>query len=274
VENHSEHPLAAAILTEASRRGLEPVEVSEVTAVPGLGLTGKVNGARIKIGNKRMMEQENEVWPEPMRRAARTLEQQGKTVVGVSRDNHPLGFIAFADTIRPNARAALDALRARGVRRIVMLTGDTRRVAAAVAQELGIDEYYAELLPQDKVTLLERLARQDAVAMVGDGVNDAPALAVSHLGVAMGAVGSDVALETADVVLMRDDLMRLPYLVELAQRTRRIVWQNIIFALAVIAVLILSVFAITLPLPLGVVGHEGSTLVVVLNGLRLLRTNR
>jgi Cd2+/Zn2+-exporting ATPase len=274
VERHSEHPLGDAILTAARTRGLEPVEVSGVTALPGLGVTGSLNGSRIKIGNKRMMEAEDEIWPEPLRRTARALEAQGKTVVGVSRANHPLGFIAFSDTIRPNARETLDALRARGVKRIVMLTGDTRRVAAAVAEELGIDEYYADLLPQDKVALIERLSKQDAVAMIGDGVNDAPALAVSHLGVAMGAIGSDVALETADVVLMRDDLMRLPYLLELAQRARRIVWQNIAFALAVIAVLILSVFAITLPLPLGVVGHEGSTLVVVLNGLRLLRTNR
>jgi Cd2+/Zn2+-exporting ATPase len=274
VERHSEHPLGDAILAAAAQRALEVVEVSGVTALPGQGVSGNVNGALVKIGNKRMMEAANEVWPEPMRRAARGLEAQGKTVVGVSRNSHPLGFIAFADTIRPNALETLEALRARGVKRIVMLTGDTHRVAASVAQELKIDEYYADLLPHDKVTLIERLARQDAVAMVGDGVNDAPALAVSHLGVAMGAVGSDVALETADVVLMRDDLMRLPYLVDLAQRARRIVWQNIAFSLTVIVVLILSVFAITLPLPVGVVGHEGSTLVVVLNGLRLLRTGK
>lgn len=274
VEQHSEHPLGDAILNAAVQRAAQVTEVSEVTALPGQGVSGTVNGAQIMIGNKRMMEAVNMVWPEPMRRAARGLEAQGKTVVGVSRNNHPLGFIAFADTIRPNALETLNALRARGIKRIVMLTGDTHRVATSVAQELEIDEYYADLLPQDKVALIERLARQDAVAMVGDGVNDAPALAVSHLGVAMGAIGSDVALETADVVLMRDDLMRLPYLVDLAQRTRRIVWQNIAFALTVIVVLILSVFAITLPLPVGVVGHEGSTLIVVLNGLRLLRTGR
>ncbi len=272
VERHSEHPLGEAILAEAQRRGVEWIDVSDVTAQPGFGVTGMVNGAHIQIGNKRMFEAANQVWPEPLRRAARDLEAQGKTVVGVSRNNHPLGFIAIADTLRSNAKQALDALRARGVKRIVMLTGDTRRVAAAVASELNITEYYADLLPQDKVTLVERIAAQETIAMIGDGVNDAPALAVSHLGVAMGAVGSDVALETADVVLMRDDLMRLPYLLDLAKRARRIVWQNIAFSLTVIVVLILSVFAITLPLPLGVVGHEGSTLVVVLNGLRLLRT--
>jgi Cd2+/Zn2+-exporting ATPase len=195
----------------------------------------------------------------------------GKTVVGVSMNNHPIGFLAFADTIRPDARKAVDALRERGIQRLMILTGDTSRVAAAVANELNITEVYAGLLPEDKVKMVERLAAQQPTAMVGVGVNDAPALAVSHLGVAMGAIGSDVALETADVVLMRDDVMRLPYLIDLSRRARRIVWQNIGFSLSVIVVLILSVFAFTLPLPLGVVGHEGSTLIVVLNGLRLLR---
>jgi Cd2+/Zn2+-exporting ATPase len=272
VEHHSEHPLGDAIVAEAVNQNLTLCDATDVTAIPGQGVQGRVNGDQIQIGNKRMMEAANQVWPEPLRRAARALEANGKTVVGVSRNNHPLGFLAFADTIRPNARQTLDALHARGIKRTVMLTGDTHRVAAAVASNLGIDEYYADLLPEDKVKLVERLARQEAAAMVGDGVNDAPALAVSHLGIAMGAIGSDVALETADVVLMRDDLMRLPYLVDLSRRARRIVWENIAFALTVIVVLILSVFAFTLPLPLGVVGHEGSTLIVVLNGLRLLRT--
>lgn len=272
VEKRSEHPLGDAIAAEAQKRSLPLAQVDDLLAVPGQGVTGTVQGAIIQIGNKRMMEAANQVWPEPMRRRARHLETEGKTVVGISRNNHPVGFIAVADTLRPQAREALDALRARGIRRIIMITGDTRRVAAAVARQAGIDEFYADLLPQDKVELVERLAKQEGTVMVGDGVNDAPALAVSHLGVAMGAIGSDVALETADVVLMRDDLMRLPYLIDLARRARRIVWQNIGFSLTVIGVLILSVFAFTLPLPLGVVGHEGSTLIVVMNGLRLLRT--
>ncbi len=272
VEKRSEHPLGDAIVAEAQKRNLTLAPVDDLVALSGLGVTGTVDGALIQIGNKRMMETANQVWPEPLRRRARDLESEGKTVIGISRNNHPIGFIAVADTLRPHARQALDALRARGIARIIMLTGDTRRVAASVARQTGIDEFYADLLPQDKVELVERLAKQSATAMVGDGVNDAPALAVSHLGVAMGAIGSDVALETADVVLMRDDLMRLPYLIDLARRARRIVWQNIAFSLTVIVVLILSVFVVTLPLPLGVVGHEGSTLIVVLNGLRLLRT--
>jgi len=271
LEKRSEHPLGNAIVAAAEQRNLPLVGVDDLTAISGQGVIGTVQGVLVHIGNKRMLEAANQVWPEPLRRRARQLETEGKTVVGISRNNHPLGFIAVADTVRPNAPEVLNALRQRGIKRIIMLTGDTRRVAAAVAQELGVDEFYADLLPQDKVRLVEHLAQQDATAMIGDGVNDAPALAVSHLGVAMGAIGSDVALETADVVLMRDDLMRLPYLVDLSRRARRIVWQNIGFSLAVIVVLILSVFAITLPLPLGVVGHEGSTLLVVMNGLRLLR---
>lgn len=272
VEKRSEHPLGNAIVNHAQEKNLALEAVNDLVAFPGQGVTATVNGALIHIGNKRMLETANQVWPEPLRRCARQLETDGKTVVGISRNNHPLGFIAIADTVRPNARQTLDTLRARGIKRIIMLTGDTRRVAAAVAREVDVDEFYADLLPQDKVQLIEKLAAQDATAMVGDGVNDAPALAVSHLGVAMGLSGSDVALETADVVLMRDDLMRLPYLIDLSRRARKIVWQNIAFSLAVIVVLILSVFVIALPLPLGVVGHEGSTLIVVLNGLRLLRT--
>jgi len=258
----------------AEERQLALATVNDLTAAPGQGVVGFVDGALIQIGNKRMFEAANQVWAEPLRRKARQLEAEGKTVVGISRNNHPIGFVALADTIRPDANKALDALRAKGIKRIVMLTGDTRRVAQAVANELGILEVYSDLLPEEKVRVVERLAQEDPTAMIGDGVNDAPALAVSHLGVAMGAIGSDVALETADVVLMKDDLMRVSYVLDLAKRTRRIVWENIAFALSVIVILILSVFVIALPLPLGVVGHEGSTLLVVLNGLRLLKNPR
>jgi Cd2+/Zn2+-exporting ATPase len=153
-----------------------------------------------------------------------------------------------------------------------MLTGDSRRVAEAVAQQLDIVEVYAELLPDQKVQVVQKLSEQSNVAMVGDGVNDAPAMAVSNLGIAMGGAGTDVALETADVVLMGDDMSKLPYVIDLARRARRIVWQNIAFSLAVIVMLILSVLFFSLPLPLGVIGHEGSTIIVVMNGLRLLRT--
>lgn len=273
-ERYSEHPLGEAIVEAAQAEGLPLADPAETQAVVGKGVVTKVEGRQIRIGNRKMADEFGELWPMPLQLEARRLEHAGNTVVYVSVDGHPVGLIALADTIREDARTTIETLRAMGVKRIVMLTGDSRRVAQAVARELGIVEVYAELLPQDKVALVERLAQESHVAMVGDGVNDAPAMAVSHLGIAMGAAGTDVALETADVVLMSDDLTKLPYLIGLARRARRIVWQNIAFSLAVILVLIASVFLVNLPLPLGVVGHEGSTLIVVANGLRLLRTPR
>jgi Zn2+/Cd2+-exporting ATPase len=158
-----------------------------------------------------------------------------------------------------------------GVERVVMLTGDNERVAANIAARTGVDEYHAGLLPQDKVRVLKTLRHKyGSTAMVGDGVNDAPALAIANVGIAMGGAGADVALETADVVLMADDLSHLPFAIGLAQRSRRTVWQNLSFSMAVIVMLTATVFGADLPLTLGVIGHEGSTVIVVLNGLRLL----
>jgi len=156
------------------------------------------------------------------------------------------------------------------VKRIAMLTGDGRRVAAAVAKKCGVDEVHADLLPHDKVRVIQRLKEAGRVAMIGDGVNDAPALATADVGIAMGAAGTDVAMETADVVLMSDALEAVPFTCALSRRTRRVVFQNLAFALGVILVLVVSALGFALPLPLGVVGHEGSTVLVCLNGLRLL----
>jgi Cd2+/Zn2+-exporting ATPase len=183
---------------------------------------------------------------------------------------HYLGFIAVADKVRSEAPAIVARLRQLGVKRIVMLTGDGKRVAAAVARTCGVDEFHADLLPQDKVRVIQKLKEAGRVAMVGDGVNDAPALATADVGVAMGAAGTDVAMETADVVLMGDALDGIPYTLALSRRTRIVVFQNLSFALGVIAVLVVSALGFALPLPLGVVGHEGSTVLVCLNGLRLL----
>ncbi|GAB4458463.1 MAG: hypothetical protein Kow0031_38850 [Anaerolineae bacterium] len=271
-ERHSEHPLAAAILTAADACELQLQPVENLQAITGQGIIAQLNGEEVRVGNQRLLDAHNQVWPAPLAARARQLEGQGKTVVFVSKDNHPLGLLTLADVVRPEAAASLAALREAGIKRMVMITGDSRRVADAVARQLGIVEVYAELLPAQKVEIVEKLTEQGNVAMVGDGVNDAPAMAVSSLAVAMGGAGTDVALETADVALMADDLSKLPYVVDLAKRTRRIVWQNIAFSLSVIVVLILSTLLFTLPLPLGVVGHEGSTLIVVANGLRLLRT--
>ena len=273
VERLSEHPLGDAIVRTANEKGLTFLPVHNLQSLTGLGVSASVNDAIIQIGNQRLFQSVGQVWPEPLRAIARQLEAEGKTVVGVSRNNRPLGFIALADTVRPDAKATIAQLRELGIRRLIMLTGDTSRVAAAVAKELEIDEFYGDLLPEQKVQQVQKLSQQTSVAMVGDGVNDAPALATAHVGIAMGGAGTDVALETADVVLMADDLTKLPYAIELSRRARRIVWQNIAFSLGVIVMLILGVFFINLPLPLGVIGHEGSTLVVVANGLRLLRNS-
>ncbi|MBA3533909.1 MAG: heavy metal translocating P-type ATPase [Ardenticatenales bacterium] len=273
VERLSEHPLGDAIVKAAQAQSIPFVEADNLQSITGQGVIAYVKGAEIRIGNQRLFDTAGQLWPEPLRARARDLEAQGKTVIGVSRDNHPLGLIALADTVRPDAKATIAALRALGIRRIIMLTGDTHRVAAVVAEELGIDEVHGDLLPEQKVEVIRRLTQQASVAMVGDGVNDAPALATSNVGIAMGGAGTDVALETADMVLMGDDLTRLPYAIELSRRARQIVWQNIAFSMSVIVFLIAGVFLVRLPLPLGVVGHEGSTLVVVANGLRLLRSS-
>ncbi len=206
------------------------------------------------------------------------LHDAGKTgmLVGEILGEHDqptvryLGFIAVADKVRAEAPAIVARLRALGVKKVVMLTGDGARVAGAVARACGVDEFHADLLPQDKVRVVQRLRETGRVAMVGDGVNDAPALATADVGVAMGAAGTDVAMETADVVLMSDALDGIPYTLALSRRTRRVVYQNLAFALGVIVVLVVSALGLHLPLPLGVVGHEGSTVLVCLNGLRLL----
>ena len=183
----------------------------------------------------------------------------------------PMGLIALKDTIRPEAKAAVEQLKKLGVTP-VMLTGDRQQTAEAIARQAGIEQVRAELLPEEKVKALRELEKAcGPTVMVGDGVNDAPALAVATVGIAMGAAGSDVALETARVVLMNDDLNKVAEAIALGKRTWKIVWQNLIFAFGVIALLIITNFIQGIPLPLGVVGHEGSTLLVILNGLRLLR---
>ncbi|NJN82465.1 MAG: HAD-IC family P-type ATPase [Caldilineaceae bacterium] len=188
-----------------------------------------------------------------------------------------VGFIAVADTLRPEAADAIARLRSEGVKRIAMLTGDNKQSANYIAKEAGIDEVYSSLLPEEKVRIIRKIVGESNTAMVGDGVNDAPALATASVGIAMGAGGTDVALETADVVLMASDLNKLPFTLRLGRSATRIVRQNVIFSVSVIVLLVsatilgpLLVPGFVMPLPLGVVGHEGSTLIVVLNGLRML----
>lgn len=270
-EEYSEHHLASAILKEAAARNLTLVKATDVNAIAGKGIKAKVNGTLITVGNKHLFNGQTESLSADLISSINNAREQGKTVVYVSENDTIIGAIALADKIRTQAVETLDELRNMGITNLVMLTGDSENVARNVAEQLGINQYYAALLPEQKVEKIRELTELGTVAMVGDGVNDAPALATSHLGIAMGAAGTDVALETADVVLMGDDLSKLPYMIRLSRKARKVVWQNITFSLAVIAMLMGSVFLFDLPMTLGVIGHEGSTLIVVLNGLRLLK---
>ncbi len=271
-ELYSEHHLGEAIVNKAREKGWQPVEVHNLQAVPGQGIHAEWNSKHLSVGNQKLYETIIGDWPSTIRKKAQQLKENGKTVVFLVTDGQPYGIIALADQLRPEAAKALRDVRRMGIKKIVMLTGDNEGVANNIARKLDIDEVHANLLPDQKLEIIEMLKKEGLVAMVGDGVNDAPALATSDLGIAMGAAGTDVALETADVVLMGDDLSKLPYLLWLSGKSKRIVWQNIGFSLAVIVMLLAGVFLIDLPLTAGVIGHEGSTLLVVLNGLRLLKT--
>lgn len=271
-EQHSEHHLGAAILREAEKRKIDFLQAKNVRTEAGKGVIAHIEGEEIKIGNRKLFSDMLERVDKKQLATINNMEGSGNTVIYIGQKGEIAGLLVFSDQIRDQAQGTLNELRELGIKKFVILTGDLKEVARTVAAELSVEEYYAQLLPEEKVEIIQKISRGEIVAMVGDGVNDAPALASSHLGIAMGAVGTDVALETADVVLMADDLNKLPYLIKLARRAKKIVWQNIIFSLAVILMLILSVFFFNLPLPLGVVGHEGSTLIVVLNGLRLLKS--
>ena len=278
VEARSEHPVARAIVAEAKRRFMPIERCTKFQSVAGHGVSADVVGRRIAVGNLKYFDGYESPERTALEEQMNLLHDAGKTgmLVGeiVGEEMSPsvryLGFVAVADKIRAEAPAIVARLRELGVKRIAMLTGDGKRVAAAVGKACGVDEVHADLLPQDKVRVISKLKESGKTAMVGDGVNDAPALATADVGVAMGAAGTDVAMETADIVLMSDALEAIPFTLALSRRTRTVVFQNLSFALAVIVVLIISALGFNLPLPLGVVGHEGSTVLVCLNGLRLL----
>jgi Cd2+/Zn2+-exporting ATPase len=270
VESLSEHPLARAIVNEALRRGLAIPVASNLQSLPGRGANAIVGGRTWSVGKASLFQG---VTDDVLARRD-ALTSEGKTVVFVGKES-PHGLLALRDTVRPQAREAVRALRHLGLEHIVLITGDTQQTADAIARDVGIEEVHAELLPADKVRVVEDLtARYGRVAMVGDGVNDGPALAASAVGIAMGVSGTDVALETADVVLTADDLEKLPYAVALGRQALAVVKQNLIFGLGMIVVLVASDLLGWITLPWGVVGHEGSTLLVTLNGLRLLRQAR
>ncbi|MFZ0543996.1 MAG: heavy metal translocating P-type ATPase [Candidatus Promineifilaceae bacterium] len=277
VEARSEHPLAQAVVQAAESRQLELAEATAFHAHTGMGVLAAVNEQTYIVGNGRFLRRYNTPALKQAEETAGQLQDKGKTAVTVARLTedgtaaHVLGIIGIADVLRPEAVQVLKELKEIGIERTVMLTGDNERVAKAIAAEVGVDDYYAELMPEDKMRLLKELGQQyGPVAMIGDGVNDAPALATADIGIAMGAAGTDVALETADIVLMADDLTKIPYVMALSRKTRHTLVQNLAFALGMIAMLISAVLGFNLALPLSVVGHEGSTVLVSLNGLRLL----
>ncbi|MDR7484074.1 MAG: heavy metal translocating P-type ATPase [Armatimonadota bacterium] len=270
-EQRSEHHLASAIVTEARRRRQVLRLPDAFQATPGLGVVASLDGTEVAVGSPGLIARTCGGVSPPAREALARYEAEGKTAVLVAAAGRVLGAIAMADAIRPEAAAAVAALRRLGIDHIGIVTGDNDRVARGVASALGITLVEARLLPEGKVEAIRRL--RDAgrrVAMVGDGVNDAPAMASATVGVAMGRAGTDAALETADVVLMRDDLSRLIYALALARRAQAAVIQNLVFASLVIVGLVVAVLVFGLPLAYGVVGHEMSTVIVVANGLRLL----
>jgi len=267
IEAQSEHPIGLAVRAEALRRALTPIEVTEVHTTPSEGIEGRDPEGALWAGNARMATRQGAGLAHPP-----ALAEGAQTLVLLGRGSRLLGAVTVADRPRDSARAGLAALRSSGVARRAMMTGDRRAVALRIGAELGLteDEIHADLLPGDKVRLVADLARDGKVAFVGDGVNDAAALARADVGIAMGAAGSEVALQAADVALLSDDMTRLAAAHRLARRTARVIRQNLAFALGAMAILVAAGLIWELPLPLAVLGHEGGTLLVVMNGLRLL----
>lgn len=269
VESMSEHPIARAIVEKAREEQIEIERPSRMKAVTGWGIEAEFAQDEWKVGKPSFIDEQ---WiTEEMQKEIDHLEHQGKTVVLMQNSDGVVAIFAVQDTIRPEAKETVKQLKKLGLK-VAMLTGDRQSTADAIATEAGVDLVFAELLPQQKVDVVKELhEKYGQVVMIGDGVNDAPALARSTVGIAMGAAGSDVALETADLVLMNDEIEKIPLAIRLGKRTQTIVKQNIVFSIAVILLLITANFAQNLSLPLGVIGHEGSTILVILNGLRLLK---
>ncbi|MFE6919215.1 heavy metal translocating P-type ATPase [Streptomyces rubiginosohelvolus] len=274
-ERPSGHPLARAVVNATRTRGLVIAEMRDFTSAPGIGVTATVDGRTVTVGAPaRLLEERNDAGSARAAEMAADLEDGGRTAALVLRDGVPVGVLGIADRLRPDAAATVTALTALTGRSPLLVTGDNTRAAARLAAEVGIsgDEVHAGLLPQDKVEAVRRMeAEGRKVLVIGDGVNDAPALAAAHTGIAMGRAGSDLALETADAVIVRDELAAVPTVVNLSRAARRLVVQNLVIAGVFISGLVIWDLVGHLPLALGVLGHEGSTVIVGLNGLRLLR---
>lgn len=270
MESRSEHPLARAIVAYAQTRGVEPLPVEDFQIFQGKGATARIGDTNYWVGSHRYLEERGQETPE-IHTQLEAMASSGRSVVVVGNDRHVCGLIAIADAVRPEARSIVEALHRAGIVHVVMLTGDNQATARAVAEQTGVDDVRAELLPADKVVAVEELVNKYAsVGMVGDGVNDAPAMARATLGIAMGAAGSDAAIETADVALMSDDLSKVPWLIRHSKRTLAIVRQNIVLSLSVKAVFVVLTFAGAASLWAAIAADMGVSLLVIFNALRLL----
>lgn len=271
VERRSQHPLAQAVVRRAERDGLDLPAAGDLVAITARGVRSEVGGLEVFIGSRRLWHRADDAPPPAILAAFEELGARGRSVMGVQHGGRWLGVIGLADPPRASVPGTIAALRELGLAPLVMLTGDHRGVGEVIGREVGVDEVRADLLPEQKVEAIRELeGRHGEFAMVGDGVNDAPALAAATIGIAMGGAGTAAALETADAALMGDDLARLPYAIGLARRARRLLWQNLVIAGGVMAVLLLLAAAGILHIGLAVVGHEGSTLIVIANALRML----
>ncbi|MEN1039783.1 HAD-IC family P-type ATPase, partial [Listeria monocytogenes] len=272
LETRSEHPLAEAILQETSNRKISLPNVEDFDTLAGRGAKGIVNGVSYYIGNPRLFKELNVKITKKQLSKIEKLQGQGKTVMLLGTDDLVLGLIAVGDRPKENAKEAIQRLKSAGVKKIVMLTGDNQLTGETIGKELGVDEIRAELLPEDKIKAITELQQQYGhVAMVGDGVNDAPALAQADVGIAMGVKGTDVALETADISLMQDNLEQLVYMLKLSKKTVSKIRQNIIISLTIVAFLIVNALTGLMGLTTGLILNEGSALIIIANAMFLRR---
>lgn len=275
METNSEHPLAKAIVRRSAENGMKLTECEEFQAIPGKGAEAVMGNQMYYIGNPRLFTEKLKLDLSPYLDSVGSMQNQGNTVMLLGTSSRLLGLIAVADRVRENSRSTIESLKAVGMKDIYMLTGDNEGTARAIAEQVGGISYKAELLPEDKVSGIKELMKNDRkVAMVGDGINDAPALATSTVGIAMGAAGTDTALETADIALMADDLSKIPYTITLSRRTLRIIKQNIIFSLLIKALFLAMIIPGWATLWMAVLADTGASLLVILNGMRLLRTHK
>ena len=272
VEQQSRHPLALAIVQAAQDQNLELLPTAGLQNKAGLGARSEVDGRTVYIGSTKLFRAHDFTLDSSINHTVQRLENDGKTTIVINLDGEFLGVLGLADTPRPGVGQTFQQLLAMGIKKLVMLTGDNQQTAQEIGREVGVTDVRAELLPEDKLAAIKELqAQYGPIAMTGDGVNDAPALAAATVGIAMGGAGSAVALETADVALMADDLRQLPFAVGLSRASRAIIRQNLVIALGIIGLLILTSVLGLVQLSGAVILHEGSTILVVLNALRLLR---